>query len=99
MSEFVDIGHLILVEEQFCIVLEDDLVVLVVEPKEVSLASFVQFSHPDRHSVFLCFLESLLLYLDNLVTIQPVLVDFLLGLQLFLVVRDYLEFFQQSVRY
>lgn len=99
MSEFVDIGHLILVEEQFCIVLEDDLVVLVVEPKEMRLASFVQFSHPDGHNIFLGFLESLLLYLDDLVTIQPIFVDFLLGLQLFLVVRDYLEFLQQTVRH
>ena len=80
MAEFVDIGHLVLVEEQFGVVLEDYLVVLVAEPKEVRLASFVQFSHPDRHRVLLSLLEPLLLYLDDLITVQPVFKDFFLGL-------------------
>lgn len=41
LPKFVDIGHLVFVEEQFCVVLEDDLVILVIEPKEMGLASFI----------------------------------------------------------
>lgn len=74
------------------------MVVLVVEPEEVSLTGFVDLGDPDGHAVLGCFFESVLLFLNNLLVVEPVLIHFFLALQLLLVVRYYLALLGQLLR-
>jgi len=49
--------------------LENDLVIFVVKPEEVSFFGFAIFGHPHSHSRLCSLFESMLLSLDELVIV------------------------------
>lgn len=79
--------------------MEDDLIILVIEPEEVGLAGLVEFGHPDCHGVFVCLAQSALLHLDYLFVAESILVDLLLCAQFPLVVGDDLVLFDKFIRH
>lgn len=76
-----------------CVILEDNLVVLVVEPEEVGLAGLVELGHPDGHGVLVCLAQPPFFHLEYLLVAESVLVDLLLGAQLSLIIGDDLVLF------
>jgi hypothetical protein len=51
VSDFVDVRDVVPVEEQFCAVLEDDLVVFGVKPEQIGFGRFAVFCYPCSHGV------------------------------------------------
>lgn len=98
-SELVDVGNVLFWEKKLCIILENALNILVIEPKNSSFGSPGKLDYPDSHSTLSVFFKSVLLTKDYLFVIQAAFICFLFIFQLFLIVRDDFKLFSKSTRH
>ena len=95
-SKLVDISNVLFWEKKLCIILENALNVLIIEPENSSFCSPGKLDYPDSHSTLSVFFKSVLLTKDYLFVIQATLICFLFVFQLLLIVRDDFKLFSKS---
>ena len=97
--KLIDIGNIIFLRnQQFCRILEQHLIILIIEPKYINFSIFLMFNHIEIHGCFCCFFESKLLPINTLLIGNCVLLVLFPIFKLFLIVNNNLHFFCEVFR-